>query len=98
MRKAGASGQDFAETLALEALGWLVGNEELLPVFLGATGASPAELRTRAADPDFLLSVLDFLLMDDGWVVAFCDAAGRLYAQPLAAREVLAGGAGMHWT
>ena len=30
---------EAAETLALQALAWLVSNDELLPVFLGATGA-----------------------------------------------------------
>lgn len=36
---------DAAETLGLKALAWLAGNDELLPVFLGATGASEADLR-----------------------------------------------------
>ena len=90
--------QDFAEALALRALGWLVANEDLLPVFLGATGTAPGELRARASDPDFLVSVLDFLLMDDAWVMAFCDAAGFAYTDPMSARHSLPGGADMHWT
>jgi len=98
MRKAGPVGQEFAETLALRALGWIVGNEEILPVFLGASGTSAGELRARAAEPDFLASVLDFLLMDDAWVVAFCNAAGCGYDEPMVARQALPGGAGMHWT
>ncbi len=98
MRKSGASAQDFAEALALRALAWLVANDDLLPVFLGATGTSPEDLRRRATEADFLVSVLDFLLMDDAWVVAFCDAAGYAYADPLAARHRLPGGAETHWT
>lgn len=90
--------QDFAETLALQALGWLAGNDELLPVFLGATGASEADLRAGATDPAFLGSVLDFLTMDDAWVIAFCDFAGVDYTQPMAARQALPGGAQMNWT
>ncbi len=88
---------DSAETLALTALGWLVGNDELLPVFLGSTGAASQDLRTNAGDPAFLASVLDFLLMDDSWIIAFCDAHSVPYAQPAQARAVLAGGE-MHWT
>ena len=38
---------EAAETLSLRALAWLVGQEDLLPVFLGATGASEADLRAR---------------------------------------------------
>ena len=89
---------DAAETLALRALTWLVGNDELLPVFLGATGASEGDLRARAGEPEFLASVLDFLMMDDAWIVAFCDAQNLPYDQPMQARAALAGPADMHWT
>ncbi|MEX0320216.1 MAG: DUF3572 domain-containing protein [Ruegeria sp.] len=89
---------DAAETLALRALTWLVGNDELLPVFLGSTGASEADLRVRAGESEFLASVLDFLMLDDAWVVAFCDAHSVPYDQPVQAQAMLAGAAGMHWT
>jgi hypothetical protein len=92
------SKQDNAETIALQALGWLVGNEELLPVFLGATGASVSDLAKSAKQPTFLGSVLDFLVMDDAWVIAFCDAAGLPYEAPMQARAGLPGGEQMHWT
>ncbi len=91
------SRQDSAETLALQALSWLAGNEDLLPVFMGATGASVADMAARATEGAFLASVLDFLLMDDAWVVAFCDASGLRYEAPLQARAWLPGGeAEMH--
>ena len=70
---------DRAETIALRALAWLVGNDELRTVFLGATGASPEDLRTRVGEPAFLAAVLSFLTMDDAWVIAFCDAEGLGY-------------------
>jgi len=88
---------DAAETLALQALAWLVTNEELLPVFLGSTGADIGDLRARAGDRQFLASVLDFLTMDDALVIAFCDEQGIAYDQPMQARAVL-GGDEMHWT
>lgn len=87
------SRQDSAETLALQALSWLAGNEDLLPVFMGATGASVSDLAARAGEGAFLASVLDFLLMDDAWVIAFCDATGLRYEAPLQARAWLPGGA-----
>lgn len=92
------TGREFADTVALRALGWLAGNDELLPVFMGASGTTPEELRQRASDPEFLGSVLDFILMDDAWVVTFCDAAGLAYSEPMAARRALPGGAETHWT
>ncbi|SPJ31110.1 DUF3572 domain-containing protein [Falsiruegeria mediterranea] len=89
---------DSAETLALKALSWLIGNDELLPVFLGSTGASEADVKTQMSNPEFLGSVLDFLMMDDAWIVAFCDANTIPYDHPMQARAVLAGPADMHWT
>ncbi len=89
---------DQAETLALRALAWLAANEELLPVFMGATGVGQDDLRTRAGEPEFLGSVLDFLLMDDAWVVAFCDEQAVPYDSLMQARANLPGGAQVHWT
>jgi hypothetical protein len=89
---------DAAETLALKALTWLLGNEELLPVFLGASGASEQDLRVRTGEPEFLGSVLDFLMMDDAWIIGFCDACRIPYDHPMQARAALPGGAQMHWT
>jgi hypothetical protein len=90
--------REAAETVGVQALGWLAGNDDLLPVFLGSTGASLDDLRAGAGDAAFLGSVLDFVMMDDAWVVAFCDAAGIAYTAPMQARAALPGGAVTHWT
>jgi hypothetical protein len=90
--------RESAEILALKALAWLAGNKELLPVFLGSTGASAADLRERAADPEFLGSVLDFLMLDDAWIIAFCESQGLPPEAPMQARQALPGGAQVHWT
>jgi len=55
-------------------------------------------LRARAADPDFQASVLEFITMDDAWVMAFCDAVGLAYDQPLQARFALPGAEQVNWT
>jgi hypothetical protein len=89
---------DRAETIALQALAWLVGNEDLCPQFLAATGASVEDLRARVGDPVFLAAVLSFLTMQDAWVIAFCDTAGLAYDQPLRARHALPGQGEVHWT
>jgi hypothetical protein len=90
--------KDAAEAVALKALGWLAGHDELLPVFLGATGASEADLRAGLQDPDFLASVLDFLLMDDAFILQFSAAAEIPPERVLHARQALPGGAQPHWT
>lgn len=90
--------EDAAEIFALQTLGWLVGNDDLRGVFLGATGASEDDLRARASEPEFLVSVLDFLMMDDAWVIACCDAHAAPYETAMLAKQALPGGAERHWT
>lgn len=90
--------RESAEVLALEALGWLVTNDDLRPVFQGASGASDDAIKNGAADPAFLGSVLDFILMDDAWVVACCDAIGKPYDSLFRARQMLPGGEQINWT
>lgn len=91
-------GQDAAETLALQALAWIIGNDDLRQVFLGASGSDESDVRARAGEAEFLASVLDFLLLDDAWVTAFCEAQGLAYEAPMQARAALPGGDVVHWT
>ena len=87
-----------AETVALNVVTWLLTQDDLLPVFLGATGASEQDVKDGLSDPAFLGAVLDFLLMDDAWVMQFCDATQTPYLAPMEARQQLPGGAQTHWT
>ena len=89
---------DVAEAIAVKALGWLASNDDLMPVFLGASGLSVDELRSAATDPGFLVSVLDFVMMDDNWVLEFANAAGIGPEVPMQARAALPGGEQVHWT
>lgn len=89
---------ETALVLAIQALGWLAADDEIFPQFMAATGAGIGEVRARAADADFLAAVLDFLMQDDRWVVAFCDAGGHAYTAVQRARAALPGGADQHWT
>ena len=89
---------EAGQVLALEALSWLAADDEIFPAFLDATGANLADLRMRAGDLDFLGAVLDFLLMNDRWVVAFCDHHRHPYTAPQAARAILPGGGETNWT
>ena len=90
--------QDSAEVLALKALAWLATNDDLLPTFLGSTGASEGDLKARASDPLFLGAVLEFLMMDDAWVIGFCDSEGVPYDHIMPARAALPGGERVNWT
>jgi len=87
-----------AEAIALMALAWLIGHEELRGVFLGATGAAPADLAEQADQTAFQAAVLRFLTMDDAWIIAFCDAQELAYDQPLRALHALPGAMAPDWT
>lgn len=90
--------RDYAEMLALQGLGWLAADPDMLQGFLATTGASPADIAGLAGEASFLGAVLDYLLAEDARVIAFCDAEGLPYTAPLEARQSLAGGAAWHWT
>lgn len=90
--------QDSAETLALKLLAWLVGHEELLPVFLGSTGLGEDDLRNRATEPEFLTAVLDFVTMNDDWVNDFAQTVSIDPHDVLRARQAMPGGEDIHWT
>ncbi len=90
--------QEIAETGAVRVLGWLAGQEDLMPVFLGATGTTLEDVRARAGDPDFLASVLDFVLMDDSWVLDCAASLGRAPEELAAIRRALPGGSLPNWT
>ena len=90
-------GRDAAETLALQALSWLVSNNDLLNVFMGSTGLGESDLRARAGEDDVMIAVLDFVVMDDAWVKEFCDGQSLAYDSVMHARAALAGGE-VHWT
>ena len=90
--------RDSAELLAIEALSWLLSQDDLVAVFMGSTGAGTDDLKSRAQDPEFLASVLDFLLMDDVWITAFCRDLDYKPEFPMRARAALPGGAAVNWT
>ena len=89
---------ETAEILALRALAWLLANDDLLPVFMGSTGVDAETLREGAGTPEVQRSVLDFILLDDAWVIGFCDMHEFDYASVHTARQWLAGGEEYHWT
>ena len=80
-----------AESIAVEALGRIVQDEERLELFLALTGLDPGSIRSAATDPHFLESVLDHVCADETLLVGL---AGELNVRPEAiaqAREILAG-------
>ncbi len=71
-----SSNPDSARSLAVSALAYIAADPERLSRFLDITGLGPHNLRTAAADPAFLSSVLDYLVADEALLVGFASDAG----------------------
>jgi hypothetical protein len=89
LKKPAQNPREVAEIVAVQALSFIAGDPERLGSFLAETGLGPQTLRTAAADPHFLKSVLEFVMRDDATVKAFA-AASQLHPTNIAAaRQVL---------
>ena len=84
MRKSTHNPREVAEIVAIQALSFVAGDPDRLGAFLAESGIGPDTLRTAAADPHFLASVLDFVMRDDATVKAFA-AASQLDPSNIAA-------------
>ena len=84
MRKSTHNPREVAEIVAVQALSFVAGDPERLGLFLAESGIGPETLRTAAANPHFLASVLDFVMRDDATVKAFA-AASQLHPTNIAA-------------
>lgn len=73
MKKPVHNPREVAEIVAVQALSFIASDPERLGLFLAESGIGPETLRTAAADPRFLASVLDFIMRDDATVKAFAN-------------------------
>ena len=55
-------------------------------------------MRPESLNLVFLGALLDFLTMNDEWIIEFCDTVNLSYEQLMNARMLLPGGEQMHWT
>jgi hypothetical protein len=89
LRKPLHNPQEVAEIVAVQALSFVAGDPERLGLFLAESGIGPETLRSAAADPQFLVHVLDFVLRDDATVKAFAAASQLHPTNVAAARQAL---------
>lgn len=66
-----------AEAVAIEALGFVAADPELLPRFLALTGIEAKDVRRAAAEPGFLAGVMQFILAHEPTLLKFAEACGR---------------------
>lgn len=90
-RKSAFRAED-AEATALRALQFLAEDESAFAAFCAASGLTPSAIRSRAAEPEFLGAILDFLLEREDLLLAFCAWAEIPPETPALARRALPGG------
>lgn len=78
-----------AETIALRALTYVVGDETLRPRLLDVTGLEVGTLRARAGDPRLLAATLAFLEAHEPSLLACAAALDIEPAHLLAARQTI---------
>lgn len=83
--------KEQAESIALQALSFIVKDNELLDQFLTNSGLTPQELKGRVNEPELLGGVLDTLLINDEVLLAFCNSASLSPNTIMVARQSLPG-------
>ena len=90
--------KEIAEIRAIEVLTWVLSEDDLIQVFMGATGASQNDLRSNTLSHEFLISISDFVLMDDRWVISCSKFLNIDPSQIQLIRMSLDGGQEVNWT
>jgi len=89
---------EYAAEIGLDALVWIASDPDRSGPFLGTSGLDAADIRNRAADPEFLGFVLDYLGAGDDALLDFCAERHLRPETVMAARQALPGGALPNWT
>lgn len=78
-----------ADQIAIDALGYIASEPELMRRFLDLTGLEADGIRQAAGQSGFFVGVLDFLLVNENDVVAFSHATGTPLEAVQIARDKL---------
>jgi len=76
MKRPSRASREAAETLAVQALGFIAEEPQSLSRFLDTSGIPADGIRTAAGEPGFLAGVLEYMLADENLLRAFADRAG----------------------
>ncbi len=79
------------EVLALEILAWIAKDKDVMVRFSNFAGIAPIDLMAHAGEPEMLGGMLDFFLLDEALLCAFCEETGTNKQAPIMARQLLPG-------
>ncbi|MEP9388173.1 DUF3572 domain-containing protein [Mesorhizobium sp. KR9-304] len=88
--------RESAEALAIQALGFVAADPELLPRFLAISGIDAGAIRQAAREPGFLAGVLQFIVAHEPTLMRFSEDSGIPPQQVSAALRALPFGGDDH--
>jgi hypothetical protein len=86
-----------ASTTALEAVGYIIGDDTLRDRFLALSGTDADDLRARIVEQDFQASVLEFLISHEPDLIDFAEHIKISPETIVSAWRSLGGGEGQEW-
>ena len=89
--------QEIAISHALNALSFIIADENLQERFFALSGISPEEMRSRLQEVDFLASILEFLVSHDPDLISYAESANEKPEHIVTAWRALGGGVGQEW-
>ena len=90
--------EEEAKVIALQALSYLVAEEDVLQRFMDLSGVDAVDLRQRADEVEMLAGVLDFFLGFEPQLLQMCETMGLAPDAPAQARHRLFGGQFEEWS
>lgn len=85
-----------AEAMAIQALGFVAADPELLPRFLAISGIEAQAIRQAAREPGFLAGLLQFIVAHEPTLLRFSEETGIAPQQVTAALRALPFGDDRH--
>lgn len=79
------------QDIAIQVLGWLANEPDMLGRFLALSGTSPGQMRDAMNDIGFLAGMLDFLMSHEPTLMSFCEATDNKPETVVAAWQRLSG-------
>ena len=89
--------EEIATGHALNALAFIIADENLQDRFLELSGMSPDEMKERLLETEFLASILEFLVSHEPDLISYADSTSERPEQIVRAWRALGGGVGQEW-
>lgn len=94
----GAASAEEAEAMAIQILGWLISQPDLLNRFMALVGVDAGSIRQAAAEPGFLGAVTGFVMAHEPTLLAFCEQNDVRAERVVACHHRLAGRESESWS